>query len=57
MFWGDANRRFRAFDADSGKVLWETVVGGIVMTSTITYAVNGKQYVAVVTGSRQALYV
>ena len=32
VFWGDANRRFRAFDADSGKVLWETVVGGIVMT-------------------------
>ncbi len=50
MFWGDANRRFRAFDADSGKVLWETVVGGMVMTSTITYAVNGKQYVAILTG-------
>ena len=40
VFWGDANRRFRAFDADSGKVLWETVVGGIVMTGTITYAVE-----------------
>lgn len=55
VFWGDANRRFRAFDADSGKVLWETVVGGIVMTSTITYAVNGKQYVAVLTGDGQSV--
>ena len=23
MFWGDQNRRLRAFDADDGKVLWE----------------------------------
>jgi alcohol dehydrogenase (cytochrome c) len=55
VFWGDANRRFRAFDADSGKVLWETVVGGIVMTSTITYAVDGKQYVAILTGEGQSV--
>jgi len=55
VFWGDANRRFRAFDADSGKVLWESVVGGIVMTSTITYAVDGKQYVAILTGEGQSV--
>ena len=47
MFWGDLNRRLRAFDSDSGKVLWEALVGGMIMASTITYAVNGKQYVAV----------
>ena len=23
LFWGDLNRRFRAFDSDTGKVLWE----------------------------------
>ena len=50
LFSGDLNRRLRAFDADSGKVLWETIVGGIVQNSTITYAVNGKQYVAILTG-------
>jgi alcohol dehydrogenase (cytochrome c) len=50
LFWGDLNRRFRAFDPDSGKILWETIVGGIIQNSTITYAVNGKQYVAVLTG-------
>jgi alcohol dehydrogenase (cytochrome c) len=55
VFWGDANRRFRAFDADTGKVLWETIVGGMVMTSTITYAVNGKQYVAILTGDGQSV--
>src|SRR5215475_13154362 len=51
IFWGDLNRKFRAFDADSGKVLWETTLGGPVSNSTITYAVNGKQYVAVLVGN------
>ena len=41
---------FRAFDAASGKVLWETKLNGPITNSTITYAVNGKQYVAVLTG-------
>ena len=50
LFWGDLNRRFRAFDADSGKILWEAVLGGAIQMSTITYAVNARQYVAVMTG-------
>jgi alcohol dehydrogenase (cytochrome c) len=50
IFWGDMNRRFRAFDVASGEILWESIVGGIVQNSTITYAVDGKQYVAVLTG-------
>ena len=50
VFWGDLARNFRAIDADSGKVLWQTVLPGSIQNSTITYAVNGKQYVAVLTG-------
>jgi PQQ-dependent dehydrogenase (methanol/ethanol family) len=50
VFWGDLNRRFRAFDADTGEVLWETILGDSIENSTITYAVNGKQYLAVLTG-------
>ena len=50
VFWGDLDRRFRAFDAESGRMLWETVLGGPVQMSTITYAAAGKQYVAVYTG-------
>lgn len=50
VFHGDMSRRFRAFDAKTGKKLWETILGGNVSVSTITYAVNGKQYVAVMTG-------
>jgi len=51
VFHGDMNRRFRAFDATNGKQLWETVLGGNVSVSTISYAVNGKQYIAVMTGN------
>ena len=50
IFWGDINRRYRAQDAESGEILWETVVGGPISVSNITYAVDGKQYVAVLTG-------
>ena len=50
IFWGDLDHTLRAFDAASGKVLWETKLNGPVQNSTITYAVNGKQYVAVLTG-------
>ena len=50
VFWGDLNQKFRAFDADTGKILWETTLGGPIQNSTITYRVNGRQYVAVVTG-------
>ena len=50
VFWGDLNQQLRAFDADTGKILWQTTVPGPIQTSTITYRVNGKQYVAVVTG-------
>jgi alcohol dehydrogenase (cytochrome c) len=49
LFWGDIGQVLRAFDADTGKVLWESApLGATVQTSTITYAVDGKQYVAVV---------
>ncbi len=50
IFWGDLDQKFRAFDAHSGKILWEQALGGMIQNSTITYAVNGKQYVAVLTG-------
>ncbi len=50
VFWGDLDGKLHAFDAASGKVLWDTALPGTVQNSTITYAVNGKQYVAVFTG-------
>ncbi|MBV8844267.1 MAG: PQQ-binding-like beta-propeller repeat protein [Bryobacterales bacterium] len=50
VFHGDMSRRFRAFDAANGKMLWESVLGGNISVSTISYGVNGKQYICVMTG-------
>lgn len=50
LFGGDVNGRFRAFDQRTGKVLWEINLGSPVTGYPISYAVDGKQYVAVSTG-------
>ncbi len=50
VFGGDVAGRLRALDAQSGKVLWETDLGAQVTGHPITFAANGKQYVAVSTG-------
>ena len=51
LFAGDASGRFRAFDQDNGRVLWDTDLGSAVTGFPIAYAVGGRQYVAVSTGS------
>ncbi len=51
VFGGDANGRFKAFDDRTGEVLWEINLGSSVSGYPITYAVDGRQYVAVNTGS------
>ena len=51
LFGGDADGRFRAFDQKTGKVLWSVNLGAPVTGFPITYAVKGRQYVAVSTGS------
>jgi PQQ-dependent dehydrogenase (methanol/ethanol family) len=53
IFGGDANGRFRAFDHESGEVLWEINLGSSVSGYPISFAVDGKQYVAVNTGGGQ----
>ena len=55
VFFGDLNRRLRALDADDGTVLWEAEVGGMIVNSTISYAIDGKQYVVVYTGHGQSV--
>ena len=49
-FVGDLDRRFRAFDVSTGEILWETRLGSAVSGFPISYAVGGKQYVAVPSG-------
>ena len=49
LFGGDVNGRFQAFDDETGEVLWEINLGSAVSGFPITYAVDGRQYVAVST--------
>ena len=51
VFGGDVNGRFRALDHETGEVLWEINLGSSVTGFPITYEVEGRQYVAVSTGS------
>lgn len=39
-----------AFDADNGSELWKFASGSGVRGGPVSYAVNGKQYIAVPTG-------
>ena len=50
IFGGDVNGRFRAFDQETGEILWEVNLGSPVSGFPMTYAVDGRQYVAVSTG-------
>ena len=51
IFGGDANGRFRAFDQETGDVLWEINLGSPVTGYPVSFAVDGRQYVAVATGT------
>jgi alcohol dehydrogenase (cytochrome c) len=57
IFVGDADRRFRALDAASGKVLWETVLQGPVTGTPVSFESNGRQYIAVAAGGGDWLSV
>jgi quinoprotein glucose dehydrogenase len=41
------DRKFRAFDDSTGKLLWETELPFSGLATPATYMVNGKQYVAI----------
>jgi len=47
---GDINRGVHILDVKTGKMLWETRLGTSVQGFPVTYSVDGKQYIAVMTG-------
>ena len=49
-FVGDLDRRFRAFDVQTGQILWETRLGTSVQGFPVSFTAGGKQYLAVTTG-------
>jgi alcohol dehydrogenase (cytochrome c) len=55
VFSGARDRRFRAYDAATGAVLWQSVLNASPSSSPATYGVGGVQYVAVIAGGGGAL--
>jgi quinoprotein glucose dehydrogenase len=52
LFIGATNydKKFRAFDKSTGKLLWETMLPFAGNATPATYAVNGRQYVVIAAG-------
>ena len=51
VFAGALDRSLIAYDDMTGKELWRTRLGDVPSNAPITYAVNGRQYLAVVVGN------
>jgi len=49
-FVGDLDREFKAVDVRTGRILWRTRLATSVQGFPISFAVDGRQYVAVTTG-------
>lgn len=47
---GSEDKKFRAYEKTTGKLLWETTLPAISNATACTYQVNGKQYVALSVG-------
>ena len=55
VFSGDIKGIFRALDAKTGKELWKFNTGSGITAGAMTYVLDGKQYVAVVSGRTQSI--
>ncbi len=53
VFLGNIDGTFSAYDAKTMQEVWSFNVGSGINAPAVTYSVNGKQYVAVLVGSRQ----
>jgi alcohol dehydrogenase (cytochrome c) len=49
-FVGDLDRYFKAVDVKTGAELWKTRLGTSVQGHPVSFAIDGKQYIAVTTG-------
>jgi len=57
VFIGHADGMLTAHDATTLKEVWSFSVGSGINAPAVSYAVNGKQYIAVLVGSRQSPFV
>ena len=49
------DKKLRAFDSQTGELLWQTVLPNAGVATPVTYMVNGKQYVVIAAGGGRIL--
>jgi quinoprotein glucose dehydrogenase len=54
IFIGTPDRKLRAYDQDSGRIVWEKEVIGPINGVPAVYEVDGREYIAVCVGARAA---
>jgi alcohol dehydrogenase (cytochrome c) len=47
---GTSDRKFHAFDASTGKLLWDFPATSGILGPPVSFSLDGKQYIAVVSG-------
>jgi len=55
VFTGEGDGWFRAYDAESGKILWSFFAGAGVNAPPASYSVEGRQYVVVAVGGNNTI--
>ncbi|MSO46125.1 MAG: PQQ-dependent dehydrogenase, methanol/ethanol family [Acidobacteria bacterium] len=56
LFTGGREGFFYALDAKTGKLVWKTALGGQIVMAPITYEIDGKQYILVISGHALATF-
>jgi len=55
LFTGTRDRKVRAFDVETGKLLWETEVGAALEGMPAVYQVNGREYIVFCAAAQEGL--
>ena len=56
LFTGNREGYFHALDAETGDLLWRRTLGGNISNGPISYAIDGRQHVAVASGNSLFVY-
>jgi len=56
LFTGGREGYFHAIDARNGEELWKASLGGQIVMPPVTYMVNGRQHVAVISGNSLVVF-
>jgi alcohol dehydrogenase (cytochrome c) len=56
LFTGGREGYFHALDARTGEEIWKAALGGQIVMAPVTYEVNGRQYITVISGNSMVTF-